>query len=342
MAQNNLRSMSLAREDSPFARPTDTSGMNNEGHPTNTLSELDLELVKELEFNARQSIRDLAKKLGASHATVHRRFRRLVKTGMIEFAAVSDSTALGFKISVLVGLDIRSGEAHTVANSLRHYPNVTFISLTTGRYDIMFYAVFRNQHEVLDFLDRKLSHIPGILTAEDMVVLELKKRSWMYLRGETVGYPETTQRSIDQSTLDLIKELELNPRESIANLARKTRMSSISVTRKLQALLDDNILKIVTVIDPFQFGFGVHTMILVRAQLGAINSVADILVTNTRIPKLLITTGPFNIAFWAMFQNLTEMSYFLTMEIGNIPGIIDYETLIQVEHLKRASQLGRL
>ncbi|MDD5093126.1 MAG: Lrp/AsnC ligand binding domain-containing protein [Dehalococcoidia bacterium] len=338
MSVNDPQPMSWPPKNRHFATPNGEGNMDNSGLPIVKLDELDLELVKELELNPRQSVRDLATKLRVSHATVHKRFRWLVDEGMIKFGAVCDQAALGFQVSVVVALHTRSGKAHVVANELAHNSSIMFVYLTSGRYDIIVSAVFCNRQEVLIFLDQQLSRIPDVINAETMMVLKFKKRSWMYLRGETVGYQEAA-RSVDQSELSLIRELELNPRASIPHLVKKTGMSRPSVTSKLQALLNDNILKVVTVADPLRFGFGVEAMILMRVELGSISSVADTFTADRRISKILILAGRFNIVLRVMFENVTEMSHFLTMELGSIPSIVEKETMIHVAHPKRVFSL---
>jgi len=63
---------------------------------TYKLDELDSKILSELMKDARKSIREIAKAVGASPATVHSRMKKLMKEGVIKgLVPIVDSTKVG-------------------------------------------------------------------------------------------------------------------------------------------------------------------------------------------------------------------------------------------------------
>ncbi|MBI4240962.1 MAG: Lrp/AsnC ligand binding domain-containing protein, partial [Candidatus Rokubacteria bacterium] len=71
-----------------------------------------------------------------------------------------------------------------VAQRLAAAPEVYFVGITTGGYDVLAAAVFRSNDELLDFITRRLSGIPGIVRTSTSSVLHVVKRTMTFLLPE--------------------------------------------------------------------------------------------------------------------------------------------------------------
>ncbi|MFA4836567.1 MAG: Lrp/AsnC family transcriptional regulator [Dehalococcoidia bacterium] len=305
--------------------------MNNKSiSPRMDYDELDLMLVRELEVDARQTTRNLAAKLGVSITTVSNRIRRMVDAKAIAFCTISDPPSLGFEVRAVLGIKVTPGKSASVAKDLASCKNIQTISLTSGRYDVVVYALLRDNHDLLNWVSGELSRITNVISAEEMTILKLVKNSYMYLRGDTTLREEIVSRCLDESELKLIEQLELSPRESISILGKKIGMSRQTTAKKLKALLEEKIVRVVSIANLPAFGFVAGVYVFLRVQLDRAVSVAHTLAADTRITDVSIITGRFNLVLYMTFLNLKEMSRFLTDELGNIPGIIDQETMIQI------------
>ncbi|MDD5095257.1 MAG: Lrp/AsnC family transcriptional regulator [Dehalococcoidia bacterium] len=292
--------------------------------------ELDLMLVRELEVDARQTTRNLAAKLGVSITTVTNRIRKMVDTKAIAFCTISDPPSLGYEVRVVLGIKTTPGTSTSVAKDLARCRNVQTTSLTTGRYDVVVYALLRNNQDLLDWVSGELGQIANIIAAEQMIILKLVKNSYMYLRGDTTLREEIAPRCLDESELKLIQQLELSPRESISDLGEKIGMSRQTTAKKLKALLEEKIIRVVSMANLPAFGFVAGVYVFLRVKLDRIVSVAHTLTADTRISDISIITGRFNLMLHMTFRSVEEMSRFLTGELGSIPGVIDQETMIQI------------
>jgi len=292
------------------------------------LDQVDLAIIRQLGKGARQSAQDLSGALGVSRPTVMRRIQKLIASGVLRFAVITDPRTLGFEAWSLLGLTTNPGKSESVAHHLKPIRSVKGIMLTTGRYGMWLYVVTSDQEELMRLVDEQLGSVPDIVATEVINLVSTRKYSWEYLGDSTHPLGKTVPRVLEDSELKLIRELELNPRESIVNLAKRIGLSSISTSRKLQSLITDNITRIVAICDPSVLGYNTQTVTFMRVKPGHIFSVADSLVKDRRVPFVGITTGRFNICLWAIFQDSSEMSHFVRHELAAMPSVIGYEMMV--------------
>ena len=159
------------------------------------LDQLQLMMIKELETDGRQTITDLAKKLGTSKATARRKLGSLLESKVISVVAISDPRSLGYNTMATIGIDVMPGFVDDVADKLMGNKNVHTIRASAGRFDIDIAVMFRSIEELSKFIRGDLGRIPNIVNVEAMVTLELMKRSFAYL-GDDIA---TTKKRIRRS-----------------------------------------------------------------------------------------------------------------------------------------------
>lgn len=297
------------------------------------LDELDLMLARELELDARQTNVALAGKLNTSQMTVKRRLQRLQDRGIITFATI---TNMPFRIGAMIGLNVNPGKAGEVAEHLRTYRNIQRIIMTTGRYDIILSMTFSKFKGMIDFFDGDLSHVPHLISAEKTIVMDATKISWRYLNDDTDVSRQPRLRDFDELDLKLIRELEVSPRASIKDLGDKLGVNRKLVGRRLQSLLSDNIIQVVSIARPSFFGLNVPVFIFVKVRPGKVKSVASSLVAERSVRHICVITGPFELFVHAIFRDLEQLSDFLMNHLGCYEGVVSHETLIQVGFAKRS------
>lgn len=163
----------------------------NNGHssanqaPLKKLDALDSALIRELQIDARQNAREVAKKLGTSQSTVLRRIRKLQDDGIIRIVTLADPFSLGYEGVASVCMTFDPAKVNEGARTIASYPNVLTVSICAGRYDIVVWAMFREMAELSDFVTLELSKIPGLQHSETMANLKLVKTTHKYLRDDT-------------------------------------------------------------------------------------------------------------------------------------------------------------
>jgi Lrp/AsnC family transcriptional regulator for asnA, asnC and gidA len=139
------------------------------------LDPLDQQLITLLQTNGRASNIELAKQIGVSEGTIRRRFRSLIKDKIIKVVAIPDPAKLGRSTSALVGLQVDPAEVDPVANKLAAIPEVQYVSVTTGAFDIFVWVALSSPEELSSFLRLQVGSIQGVRRTETFVNLSIRK-----------------------------------------------------------------------------------------------------------------------------------------------------------------------
>ncbi len=149
------------------------------------LSDIDLNIIGYLSNDPRCSVTKMAEDLEMPESTVRHRLNRILKTGLIEFAAIVDPLQFGFNTWTIMEIEADLKRVESVGEQLAAFPEVYFVGLTAGGYDLLVGAVFRSTEELSAFVTAKLANIPGIARVSTSSVLKVFKRTSAFglLRG---------------------------------------------------------------------------------------------------------------------------------------------------------------
>jgi Lrp/AsnC family transcriptional regulator for asnA, asnC and gidA len=142
-------------------------------------------LIILLQANGRLQHTDLARRLGIPEATVRRRMKRLLDERVIQIVAVPDPYKIGYDTHAIVGLRVQPGKIADVIAVLNPLPQIRYIGVTAGAYDVVIEALFENNDELRYFLTDTLGRIEGLQGTETAYVLDVVKRA--YSVGVTVN-----------------------------------------------------------------------------------------------------------------------------------------------------------
>ncbi len=139
------------------------------------LDELDREILNELNINARQSARDVAKRLRISPTTVVSRLHDLVEQDVIQgFIPVLDDEKLGWDLWAVIGVWISKGKLREAEERIAQDPRAYAIYDVTGDNDAVIIGRFRDRRD----LDRFVKHMlqdPYVERSNTQVVLNRVK-----------------------------------------------------------------------------------------------------------------------------------------------------------------------
>ncbi|MDM8001049.1 MAG: Lrp/AsnC family transcriptional regulator [Dehalococcoidia bacterium] len=145
------------------------------------VDDLDLQILNELETDGRQPVSELAKKLGTSRAHMSSRLQRILEQGVARVVAHTDPMALGYRLFAMIGIKALPSDTNAIADKLRYLPNINAVVIVAGRHDIIIWTMFHTPIDLSAFLEKELGGIPGIISAECTILLELRKMSFPYL-----------------------------------------------------------------------------------------------------------------------------------------------------------------
>ncbi len=144
------------------------------------MDDLDRSLLKELEGDARQSYRELAKKTGVSVVTVAQRVRKMEQDGVIRgYAGMLDQEKLGYEITTITEVTVSKGKLVEVQERIAKLNSVCAVYDVTGIEDSIVISRFKNRDEVSKFTKELLS-VPYVERTNTHLVLNTYKEDFRY------------------------------------------------------------------------------------------------------------------------------------------------------------------
>jgi Lrp/AsnC family transcriptional regulator, regulator for asnA, asnC and gidA len=159
------------------SNPDDVGARRN--RRADELSDLDKGIIEHLQQDGRRAFTQIAAALGVSEAAVRARTNRLVERGILQVVGVADPGKLGFQ-QALIGIRCEPGRLLEVADALAALPEVDYVVVTAGRFDILIEAVAEDNEGLLAFLHDTLQPIGGVRETETFTYLRLVKQTYQF------------------------------------------------------------------------------------------------------------------------------------------------------------------
>jgi Lrp/AsnC family transcriptional regulator for asnA, asnC and gidA len=144
-----------------------------------TLDDTNKLIIEHLQRDGRMSYATLAKTIGLSEAAVRQRVQRLLDNGLMQIVAVTDPLTLGFARQAMVGLRV-NGNLRTIADRIAEIPEVDYVVICAGRYDLLVELVCTDDEHLLDILNEKVRTIDGVTEADTFMYLRLAKQTYAW------------------------------------------------------------------------------------------------------------------------------------------------------------------
>lgn len=305
------------------------------------LDELDRMIIRELESDARVSYMALASKLGTSHTTMRKRFAKLVDREVVAIVAIPAYAALGYKTHVVLGFNAPEGALSVLAKQINAIDSIKYSWITAGRYDMVAMAWYRSPDDYFTSFPEEFGSIPKTVKIESMLSGKIIKSTRSYMTQKVFDANIDSGSCVTLSELDIsiMKGLEKYPRIPVKDLARDIGASLPTVRSSLRRLTSEGIVRIVSAPDPAVFGYAVSGMTLIQVHPSSLEILTDRFKGLPSVKRMTLNFGVFNCIIWTSFQNSDQMSEFMIHDLGNMPGVLHYETLVFLKVHKRSFSL---
>lgn len=144
------------------------------------LDEIDRELLKYLQQDARVTQAELARRVNLSPPGLQKRIRKLEESGVISrYVTLLDWEAVGYDMLCFVQVTLQRHEPTAVSNfktAVRHMSEVLECHHITGEYDYLLKIVVHNRKHLEQFILETLTPVPGMDKVRTSLVLsEIKQ-----------------------------------------------------------------------------------------------------------------------------------------------------------------------
>ena len=144
------------------------------------ISELDKRIIEHLQQDGRWPFTQIAIALGVSEATVRARTNRLVERDILQIVGVTDPLKLGFQQQAMIGVRCEASELLEAADVINAFPEVDYLVVTAGSYDLLVEVVCEDNEALLAFLTEKLRRVRGVRETETFVYLRMLKQVYTW------------------------------------------------------------------------------------------------------------------------------------------------------------------
>jgi Lrp/AsnC family transcriptional regulator for asnA, asnC and gidA len=144
------------------------------------VTELDKRIIEHLQQDGRRAYTRIAADLGVSEAAVRARTNRLIERGILQVVGVTDPLKLGFHQQAMIGIRCEADRLMEVAEAVAAFPEVDYLVVTAGSYDILMEVVCEDNDALLRFLTERLRRVEGVRETETFVYLRMVKQTYAW------------------------------------------------------------------------------------------------------------------------------------------------------------------
>jgi Lrp/AsnC family transcriptional regulator, regulator for asnA, asnC and gidA len=162
-------------------RRTDAGGPrrgDGSGQVRILLDDTSKRIIEQLQQDGRRSYASIGEAVGLSEAAVRQRVQRLLEAGAMQIVAVTDPLTLGFRRQTMIGIRC-TGELELVADQLAAMPEIDYVVITAGSFDLLIEAVCEDDDQLLEILSR-IRGIGAVTATETFVYLKLRKQTYSW------------------------------------------------------------------------------------------------------------------------------------------------------------------
>jgi Lrp/AsnC family transcriptional regulator for asnA, asnC and gidA len=141
------------------------------------LDDIDKNIIRILQDDARTSYREIQDRLGISIGTIHNRISKLRDHGIIEgYTLRLNNVKLGYKLSFLIRINCDGKFTEEILNDISRIPEVCSVFHTTGEQSAALICRFKDSEDVHKFI-RELNEKQYVTRTNSNMILKEYKNS---------------------------------------------------------------------------------------------------------------------------------------------------------------------
>lgn len=139
------------------------------------MDELDRSIVAFLQKDGRMPYTEIAEALEVTEGTVRNRVAKLRENKTIQIIGALDPHQMGYNAPAIIGVSIQPPQLEEAAGEIAAMPEVSYLVMVAGEYDLMVEVFCRDRQHLAAFLKDKLLQVPGVQRAQTSFILHTYK-----------------------------------------------------------------------------------------------------------------------------------------------------------------------
>ncbi|GAA3651027.1 Lrp/AsnC family transcriptional regulator [Nocardioides ginsengisoli] len=281
-------------------------------------------LVAALRDDPRMTVSDLAERLATSRAAVSARLEQLKADGAVAVVAAVHPEFLG--LTSFAHLAIRtSGRADDIAGAIGAMPASAFVSAVSGSHQLVAELRLPGPAELYAAI-ADIRALGGVESVNTLTYVDITKGTFM------PAHPLPGGLSVDETDLALIRLLQADGRATYVSLAESVGMSASATRKRVNALIDAEVVRIGPMLSRARHEAGVIAGIGLNVR-GSGESVVERLAAEPRLEFLARTIGRHDILATIAARSLPDLHAFLE-GLTDSPEISEVESWLHLRVLK--------
>ncbi len=126
---------------------------------------------------------------------------------------------------------------------------------------------------------------------------------------------------IDSLDKRLVEILQVNARLTNSDLARQVGVSEATVRRRINKLLENEVIQIRAVADPFKLGYAMIVIVGLWVEKACLREAEKYVCALPEARFVGVTMGSYDLILESWFRSREEMVCFMTETLAAVPGI---------------------
>jgi Lrp/AsnC family transcriptional regulator for asnA, asnC and gidA len=139
---------------------------------------------------------------------------------------------------------------------------------------------------------------------------------------------------MDQTDREILALLATNGRRSNVEIARELGISEGTVRKRIDRLLEDQVLTIRGVVEPELAGYGIRALFFLTAELAGLDDALALIRDMPEVLAISRVTGEYDLIVEAVFASDADLATFLAHRLSQVPGIVSAKTAHVLEMVK--------
>ncbi|TDP91469.1 AsnC family transcriptional regulator [Leucobacter luti] len=145
-----------------------------------SIDDLDRAIIRELEADGRRALREVARTVGTSEATVRARVKRLRELNLLRIIAFADPREIGGLDLALVAIKVEPARHADVVAALVAMEDTSYVSTLLGETDISCEIQSRDNQHLWEILHQQIATIAGVVSLTSQPILAVHKLGYQH------------------------------------------------------------------------------------------------------------------------------------------------------------------
>jgi len=139
------------------------------------MDEIDRSILSFLQKDGRKRFTEIAKALGITEGTVRNRVAKLREAHVLQIIGMVDPLRMGYDAPAIIGVSIQPPYLEEVAAEIAIWPEVSYLIMVAGEYDLLVEVMCRDREHLASFLRDQLQQVTGVLRTQSFMILHTYK-----------------------------------------------------------------------------------------------------------------------------------------------------------------------